>query len=154
MYDTAILFKDGRFHMQNVSFCIPDGYYLDTDYDEPLGNVTIELISPDKKHRVSLLVSFVEIPLKEFLIDLVKDIGTHILCAPEAITVGGLHGYYTIYESSRKLYAEAIFDLEGSKDYNAFQLVFIFPQDYDISDFTQSQDFLRIAQTIRKEEPQ
>lgn len=58
MDEFVVLFKGGRFHMEEVSFCIPDGYYLCTDPDEPLGDVSIKLLSPDKTHGISIHVAY------------------------------------------------------------------------------------------------
>lgn len=152
MDGNLVLFKDGRFHMEGISLCIPDGYYLDMDPNEPLGNITIELVAPNKTHRISIHVSYDKFPPGEQLANMVTEMGAKMLSEPEPITLAGWHGRIATYISLRHIYAEAIFSLEDCEEYNALHLVFVFPQDYDITDFTKSDDYLRVANQIRKEE--
>jgi len=151
MDGNLVLFKDGRFHMAGISLCIPDGYYLDMDPSEPLGDVTFELVAPCKTHRVSIHVSYDKFPPGEQLIYMVTEMGSKMLSKPEPITLAGLHGSIAVYMTSRHIYVEAIFTMDDYEEHNALHLVFIFPKDYDTADFTESDAYLQIARSIQCE---
>ena len=151
MDGNQVLFKDGRFHMEGISLCIPDGYYLDMDPKEQWGDVAFELVAPNKTHRISIHVSYDKFTPGEQLVNMVTEMGAKMLSNPEPLTLAGMHGRITTYKTLRHIYAEAIFDLGDCDEYNALHLVFVFPQDYDTTDFTKSDDYLRVAQHIRKE---
>lgn len=152
MDGNLILFKDGRFHMEGISLCIPEGYYLDMVPREQWGDVAFELVAPNKTHRISIHVSYDKFTPGEQLVNMVTEMGAKMLSNPEPLTLAGLHGRIATYQTSRHVYAEAIFRLEDSEEFNAFHLVFIFPSGRDISDFINSDDFLQLAQHIHKEE--
>lgn len=50
-----LLYKNHRFHFANVSFQIPEGYFLDTDPEENANNC-IRLWNPDRHYSVEVRV--------------------------------------------------------------------------------------------------
>lgn len=82
MDGNLVLFKDGRFHMAGISVCIPDGYYLDMDPVEPLSDVAFAMVAPDKTHRISIHVSYDDLPPGEQLIAMITEMESKMLSKP------------------------------------------------------------------------
>ena len=52
------LFKDGRFHIESLSFSIPDGYTLDTIYSSEEYQGGMKMVSPDGNIIITVLPIF------------------------------------------------------------------------------------------------
>lgn len=120
-----LLYKNHRFFCQGISFAIPDGYYLDTNYEE---------IQPDTLHiwnqeqdlyiRVGIEyntkgphteLAFILHELEECVIE------KH----PYAVSYGGLSGFCATYSVGDKHYSEIRLAICGCED-NQTELLLLF----------------------------
>lgn len=102
-----LLYKNHRFHCEGVSFTIPDGFYLDTSYED-IHQDTLNLWSEDRNLYICLGIQReTKGPYEElaFILRELEDI--EITASPELITIGGLSGYAASYTSMPKHYWEA-----------------------------------------------
>lgn len=109
-------YKNHRFCCEGVSFAIPDGYYLETDYEESPED-TLHLWSQDQ--RLHLCVGIergTKGPLQELTYILRELEQCVVLEGPSAVNIGGLAGYMAAYASGDKKYWEIHLGVSGLGD--------------------------------------
>lgn len=120
-----LLYKNHRFHCEGVSFAIPDGYGLDTSYEE-VPEDTLHLWSEDKYLYIRVGIeretkgpfeelAFVLQELDECIIDQ----------APTALLLNGLSGYGAIYSVGNRQYMEYHLWIAGDNS-NQTELLLLF----------------------------
>lgn len=143
-----MLFKNGSFHLGEVQFRIPDGYFLETNPGLTM-NDGIALYFPEQNCLIEISGERSRgADSKKVLEDFVEGF---IQIAPiEPYSHNGLTGYVAIYKDRRiKQYCELLFDIENDK-YELFRVYFEFPNGEDIVDFANHPIFIQVMQGIQK----
>ena len=123
-----LLYKNQRFYFEGVSFAIPDGYYLDTNYGDGAEN-SLDFWTNDMSLRIRIAIEQeTKGPLKE-LNSVVQDLeDCVVLEGPDAILQNGLAGYKAIYDTGRRQYCEMRYAVSGTGD-NQSELMLLFVGD-------------------------
>lgn len=111
-----LLYKNQRFHCEGVSFEIPDGYCLETNYEESPED-TIHLWSADE--RIHLCIGFereTKGPMQELTFILRELEQCVVLEKPSAVMYGGLRGFAAVYRSGGTQYCETHLGISGMGD--------------------------------------
>lgn len=99
-------YKNHRVHCQGVSFTIPEGYFLDTSYEE-VPQDTLHLWSEDEKLYVRIGLEYdTKGPLQELNFILTELEECVVIKEPVAVLYGGLAGFKTVYAVGEVHYAE------------------------------------------------
>ena len=99
-----------RFHWNNISFQIPDGYYLDSDPEMPDKN-SIWLISPKLDFRVSITITTCSEDTLSTLSNSISDMNPQLIAPIAPISFNGLRGHHAAYRLIRPRYYEIFLDL-------------------------------------------
>ena len=123
-----LLHKNHRLFCEGVSFALPDGYYLDTNYgDSP--EDSLDFRTEDESLRIRIAIEReTKGPLAElnYVIHELED--CTVLEGPEAILLNGLAGYRAVYDTGNRQYCEMRFLVSGSGD-NQTELMLLFVGD-------------------------
>jgi len=105
-----LCYKNHRFHYGQISFQIPDGYYIDTD-PELISDNSLHLHSPDKLHRLDLQVDTSSKGAIKELAAVLRDM-KHTLVQPTSLlSLNGLTGVHAAYKAEGNQYYEAWVDI-------------------------------------------
>lgn len=111
-----LFYKNHRFHYEGVSFAIPDGYYLDTNYGDGAADA-LDFWTKDKSLRIRIAI---EQETKGSLAELnsvIQDLEDCIVLeGPQAVLMNGLAGHRAVYDSGRRQYCEIRCTLSGVGD--------------------------------------
>ena len=99
-----------RFHWNNISFQIPDGYYLDSDPEMPDKN-SIWLLSPTLDFRIAITIMRSNKDTLSALSDSISDMNPELIAPIAPISINGLHGHHASYRLIRPRYYEMYLDL-------------------------------------------
>lgn len=139
-----LLHKNHRFYCEGVSFALPDGYYLDTNYgDSP--EDSLDFWTEDESLRVRIAIEReTKGPLAElnYVIRELED--CTVLEGPEAILINGLVGYKATYDTDRTQYCEMRFAISGTGD-NQTELMLLLVGD---SKLPSNEMIMRLIQEI------
>ena len=113
------LYKDNRFHFNNISFCLPDNVYLKANCEEY--DDCIELRPADADLRIIIYVDCAKEGAKHFF-SKGEEACYSWVSEVETVTICGLTGYSRLFNSAHNAYAEYRFDIEGDKN-NIFGIV-------------------------------
>lgn len=99
-------YKNHRVHCHGISFAIPEGYLLDTSYEE-VPQDTLHLWSEDEKLYVRIGLEYdTKGPLLELNFILTELEECVVIKEPVAVLYGGLAGFKTVYSVGEVHYAE------------------------------------------------
>ena len=144
-----LLYKNHRLHCEGVSFALPNGYYLDTNYgDSP--EDSLDFWTEDESLRVRIAIEReTKGPLEElnYVIRELED--CTVLEGPEAIVMNGLTGYRATYDTERRQYCEMRFAVSGTGD-NQTELMLLFVGDQKLPSKEALMDLVE-AIALRKE---
>ena len=99
-------YKNHRVHCQGISFAIPEGYFLDTSYEE-VPQDTLHLWSEDEKLYVRIGLEYdTKGPLQELNFILTELEECVVIQEPVAVLYGGLAGFKTVYAVGEVHYTE------------------------------------------------
>lgn len=112
-----LLYKNGRFYGEGVSFAIPTGFYV-----EDVRDVTDEYgfcaWDPEREYLCCWRFYWDCEGTKEELVKwLDPDCGITPLSEITPIQINGLRGYFILYRTRRKQYYEARFDMGEGKEF-------------------------------------
>lgn len=111
-----LLYKNHRFHCEGVSFEIPDGYCLETNYEESPED-TLHLWSADERIHLSIGIEReTKGPLQELSFILRELEQCVVLEKPSAVMYGGLRGFSAAYRSGDTRYWETHLGISGIGD--------------------------------------
>lgn len=99
-------YKNHRIHCQGISFAIPEGYFLDTSYEE-VPQDTLHLWTEDERLYVRIGLEYdTRGPLQElnFIIRELEE--CVVVKEPTAVIYGGLAGFKTTYSVGEVHYGE------------------------------------------------
>lgn len=114
-----LLYKNHRFHCEGVSFAIPDGYGLDTSYEE-VPEDTLHLWTEDERLYVRIGLEYdTKGPLQE-LNFILQELETCVVVKePSPVIHGGLSGFMTVYSVGEVYYMElrlAVPNIDATKN--------------------------------------
>ena len=123
-----LLYENHRFYFGGVSFAIPDGYYLDTNYGDGAEN-SLDFWTKDMSLRIRIAIEQeTKGPLEE-LKSVIRDLeDCVVLEGPDAILQNGLAGYKAIYDTGRRQYCEMRYAVSGTGA-NQTELILLFVGD-------------------------
>lgn len=108
-----LLYKNHRFHYEGVSFAIPEGFYLDTSYDNIHQN-TLNLWSEGKNLYICISVQKETQGTYHELSLVLRNLEDIFITNPIApVSLGGLSGYVATYMIDPKHYWEAHLHISG-----------------------------------------
>ena len=111
-----LLYKNHRFHCEGVSFEIPDGYCLETNYEESPED-TLHLWSADEKLHICVGIERkTNGPFQELAFILRELEECVALEEPTAVMYGGLGGFAAAYSSGGDESWEAHLGVSGAGD--------------------------------------
>ena len=118
-------YKNHRFYYEGVSFALPDGYYLDTNYGDGAEDA-LDFWTKDMSLRIRIAVEHeTKGPLQE-LNSVIRDLEDCVVIeGPEANLLNGLAGYRATYDSGRRQYCEMRYVVSGAGD-NQTELMLLF----------------------------
>ena len=120
-----------RFHWNNISFQIPDGFYFDCDPDAP-GKNTMWLISPDRSFHISIDIVTHTKDTFQALKEEITDMMPQYISPIEPISLNGLHGHHASYRLMHPRYYEIFLNLGNGELLN----IVMWSTDDDIYDKT------------------
>lgn len=103
-----LLYKDNRFHFNNISFCLPDNVYLNAsceEYDD-----CIELRPADSDFRIIIYGDCNKEGAKQFF-SKGEEVCYRRINEIKTVKVGNLTGYSLSYNSVHNAYTEYRFDI-------------------------------------------
>ena len=108
-----VLYKDGKFHVKGISFCLPDGYYLNTD-SEISQKFRLEALPQDQSFTMRWLLT--EISTKDSYAVLeylfTEDVGFKPIVPVSPISVNGLTGHQCVGVGKYQQFYEVQLDLD------------------------------------------
>ena len=111
-----VLYRQGRFHIDKISFSLPDNTYVSTVTEIELEN-GMGIVSEDQRVVVVVMGNEIAENARES-IESVFDSETSQKkhSEIEEVTVAGLHGYKVMYEDYKSINIECCLDLEDGED--------------------------------------
>ena len=118
-------YKNHRFYYEGVSFALPDGYYLDTNYGDGAEDA-LDFWTKDMSLHIRIAIEHeTKGPLKE-LNSVIQELEECVVMeGPEANILNGLAGYRAIYDTGRRQYCEMRYAVSGADD-NQTELMLLF----------------------------
>ena len=111
-----VLYKQGRFHINNVSFTLPDNTYVSTVTEVELEN-GMGIVSADERAVVVVMSNEVAENAKESIESICDTETNHkMLSQIEEVTVAGLSGYKVMYEDYKSVNIECCLDLDDGEE--------------------------------------
>lgn len=127
-----LLYHNYRFYWKNLSFQIPDGFFLDSKPEMEIDNF-LRLWFFDGKHSLTLHIvengSDTKCEMERIITEIIPEWSSPI----EPVTINGLSGHYAEYHLSCSKYYEAWLHLEGAAVLNIVIAGFIKLSDADIA---------------------
>ena len=146
-----LLYKNGRFYVDKLSFALPDNVYLQTD-DAPTYYASgLELKSADEKISLSVYADLEDLPSKGYIDDLLSNPIFIRKSETRQISVGGLQGHYAYYESGAHSHCEYRFDAEATEHCNGITILVYVDKDVDIVNICQGELVQQLVQSVRAE---
>lgn len=143
-----VLYKEGRFHVGNLSFALPNNIYLDWSAEE--AREALFLLSPaDQCYEIEIDLYEDELRGEEFFRDLLEEESYRWLSEVKEFDDGDVSGSYLFYESSKEEYCEIRFDLEHEKYTTLTVLVYTKKKDANIHAVMKEQPVLDLLHSIR-----
>ena len=129
-----LIYKDGCFHVGNVSFILPDDIALDTSSDEICGQ-GFHLHAPDGSFTVQIDCKESEnTAYREIEHNFDGQFSYKLIGEIKKITAGGFDGYKAFYEDEISLNEEYAFDLTDCGEYTLLDIYVMIhknSEDYD-----------------------
>ena len=119
-------YESHRFFYEGVSFAIPDGYYLDTNYGDGAED-SLDFWTKDMSLRIRIAIEKeTKGPLQE-LNSVIQELEDCVLLeGPEANLLNGLTGYRATYDTGRRQYCEMRYAVSGGgSDQTELMLLFV-----------------------------
>ena len=144
-----LLYKNGRFYVDKLSFALPDNVYIQTD-DAPTYYASgLEMKSADEKINMSVYADLEEHASKGYIDDLLSN--PIFIRKTKQISVGGLVGHYAYYESGAYSHCEYRFDAEPTERCNGITILIYVDKNVDIVEITKGELVQQLIQSVRAE---
>ena len=113
-----LYYKNGRFRMDSVSYELPEGVYIDTEFQSVIAT-GFEIVDPEGCFRIHIKGEHWDENSYEFFEKIIFPFGYERLGKIEPVENNGMHGYKLWYQDSKFNYVEYRFDLpKGGKHTN------------------------------------
>lgn len=110
------LYKDNRFHFNNISFCLPDNVYLNAGGEEYDG--CMELRPNGADFCIIIFSDYKENGAEQFFSKGEAEECYRWVSDITPFTVNNLSGYFCSYKSNYNVYSEYRFDIDNKNDAN------------------------------------
>ena len=149
-----LLIINGRFHISNASFALPDNSYLVTIGSEGVWENGIEITDREETFNIKIRGFFDKRPGADFFKFLDEaEPPFRRLSLVKSIQQNGLSGHCVYYESGRHSYCEYLFDLDEQDDVNGLHIeVFMNKHSGNIFKVAQSQIVQDLITSVQKEQ--
>lgn len=136
-------YKNRRFYYEGVSFAMPDGYYLDTNYGDGAEDA-LDFWTRDMSLRIRIAIEReTKGPLAE-LNSVIRDLEDCVVIeGPEAHLLNGLAGYKATYDTGRREYCEMRYVVSGDGN-NLTELMLLFVGDPNLPEQEVLVDLVRM----------
>jgi len=105
-----LYYKNGRFRMDSVSYELPEGVYIDTEFQSVIAT-GFEIVDPEGCFRIHIKGEHWDENSYEFFEKIIFPFGYERLGKIEPVENNGMHGHKLWYQDSKFNYAEYRFDL-------------------------------------------
>ena len=105
-----LYYKNGRFRMDSISYELPDGVYIDTEFQSVIAT-GFEIVDPEGKFRIYIKGEHWEENSYEFFEKVIFPFGYDRLGEIEFVENNGMHGHKLWYQDSKTNTLEYRFDL-------------------------------------------
>ena len=117
-----VFYNNGRFQIGMVSFRIPDGVYLDTEFEQEIIE-GFEILDKDQLFRIVLRSETWEENAFDFFTKYVIEQEYDALGELQPFNINGLHGYKMWYVGCNRNYFEFRFDMPKGNGFPCFSII-------------------------------
>ena len=108
-----LLYKNHRFFYEVVSFAIPDGYCLDTNYGDGAED-SLDFWTADKSLRIRIAIEKETKGPRAELNYVIRELEECVVLeGPKAVMMNGLAGYQATYDTGSRQYCELRFSVSS-----------------------------------------
>ena len=108
-----LLYKNHRFFYEGVSFAIPDGYCLDTNYGDGAED-SLDFWTADKSLRIRIAIEKETKGPRAELNYVIRELEECVVLeGPKAVMMNGLAGYQATYDTGSRQYCELRFSVSA-----------------------------------------
>ena len=146
-----LYYENGRFRMDSVSYELPDGVYIDTEFQSVIAT-GFEIVDPDGKFRIHIKGEHWDENSYEFFEKVIFPFGYDRLGAIESIENNGMKGHKLWYQDSKTNTIEYRFDLpEGGKHANISIILKADNTQIPLSELENVPAFVTLMKSLRPE---
>lgn len=119
-----LFYKNGRFHISNASFMLPDNCYLNTVEAEGQWEKGLEITDVNETYRITIRGYLDERRGMDFFQILKEaDPPFRLICPIVPVLHNGLPGHCAFYESRLFAHCEYVFELDSGDDVNSLHVL-------------------------------
>ena len=146
-----LYYDNGRFRMDSVSYELPDGVYIDTEFQSVIAT-GFEIVDPDGKFRIHIKGEHWDENSYEFFEKVIFPFGYDRLGKIEPVENNGMKGHKLWYQDSRINYIEYRFDLpQGGKHANISIIIKADNKNVSLSELENIPAFVTLMNSLRPE---
>ena len=117
-----LYYKNGRFRMDSISYELPDGVYIDTEFQSIIAT-GFEIVDPEGKFRIHIKGEHWEENSYEFFEKVIFPFGYDRLGEIEPVENNGMQGYKLWYQDSKTNTLEYRFDLPEEDQHKNISII-------------------------------
>ena len=117
-----LFYKNGRFRMDSISYKLPDGVYIDTEFQSVIAT-GFEIVDPEGKFRIHIKGEHWEENSYEFFEKVIFPFGYDRLGEIEPVENNGMQGYKLWYQDSKTNTLEYRFDLPEEDQHKNISII-------------------------------
>ena len=117
-----LYYKNGRFRMDSISYELPDGVYIDTEFQSVIAT-GFEIVDPEGKFRIHIKGEHWEENSYEFFEKVIFPFGYDRLGEIETVENNGMQGHKLWYQDSNTNTLEYRFDLPEEDQHKNISII-------------------------------
>ena len=117
-----LFYKNGRFRMDSISYELPDGVYIDTEFQSVIAT-GFEIVDPEGKFRIHIKGEHWEENSYEFFEKVIFPFGYDRLGEIETVENNGMQGHKLWYQDSNTNTLEYRFDLPEEDQHKNISII-------------------------------
>ena len=117
-----LYYKNGRFRMDSISYELPDGVYIDTEFQSVIAT-GFEIVDPEGKFRIHIKGEHWEENSCEFFEKVIFPFGYDRLGEIEPVENNGMQGHKLWYQDSKTNTLEYRFDLPEEDQHKNISII-------------------------------
>ena len=117
-----LYYKNGRFRMDSISYELPDGVYIDTEFQSVIAT-GFEIVDPEGKFRIHIKGEHWEENSYEFFEKVIFSFGYDRLGEIEPVENNGMQGHKLWYQDSKTNTLEYRFDLPEEDQHKNISII-------------------------------